>query len=169
MRARAADHFLAVLDEAVELGGERRDLGGEIAFEAPRLAVADARQRLAHAAQRTQADAHLQEHGEDQPGAQDRERPDQRAVEIARLVVDLVEVARDHEGVGARVVLLRRGRDGKDDALGEHAQLLVLRPIGITEDRLAGVFRVVDPDVMIEQRMGDLHVGSPDSIGMISQ
>ena len=47
MGAGAAHHFLAVLDQGVELAGQRRDLGGEFAFQPPRLAVADARQRLA--------------------------------------------------------------------------------------------------------------------------
>ena len=46
MGARTADDFGAVIDEAVQLGRKRRDLGGETADQPLRLAVADARQRL---------------------------------------------------------------------------------------------------------------------------
>ena len=127
MRARAADDFLAVLDEAVEFAGERRDLGRETALEPARLAVADARERLAHAPQRQQADPHLQEDRDDQSRAKQRERPDQRAVEIGLLGIDLGEIAGDEEHVGAGVVGTRRRRDRKHDALREHAQALAFR------------------------------------------
>ena len=45
MGAGAAHHFLAVLDQGIEFGGQRRDLGGEFSFQPARLAVADAGQR----------------------------------------------------------------------------------------------------------------------------
>ncbi len=88
-------------------------------------------QRLAHPAQRAQADAHLQQHRDDQSGAQNDEGPDQRAVEVGGLVVDLRQIAGDREDVGAAVVGARGRGDGKFDAPRHCAQLLIFGTLRI--------------------------------------
>jgi hypothetical protein len=52
MRARPAYNLLAVLDQGIEFASQGRDLGGKAAIQPSRLAVTDARQRLADPLQR---------------------------------------------------------------------------------------------------------------------
>ena len=89
MGAGAAHHFGGMFDQAVEFGGERRDLGGEISFQPARRAAADARQRLAHArAAATDRRAPGGRSPAIKPSHKSDERPDQRAVEVRDLGVD---------------------------------------------------------------------------------
>ena len=140
MGARAADHFGAMGDEAVELAGQRGDFGGELTLEAPGAALADPDERLADAPERHQADAHLNRDGRDQPEAERGERPEQRTVEACDVGFGLGHVARDREAVGFRVFAALCGPRQRD-APHEHAQALIVRAVGVAPERIVGAGR----------------------------
>ena len=131
--ARALDDLAVGVDQRIGLARERRDLVGEGAFEALGLAGADGGEALGDALERRQAEADLEQRGEQQ---HDGERPEgdrQRLVEGADLLVDLDRIARDRDQVAAVVAEI-------DGAL-DQAQALVLRAADIVAARAVAARR----------------------------
>ena len=132
---------------------------GKSPFKAARLAFADARQGFADAAQRLQSDQHLDENAADQARAQQRETPDQRAVEEMHFGIDFRHVAGDEKDIGARVVGRRRCRDGKFEPLGHEAHALLIGPLRIARNGFrAARTQILWPDRVVEQGARDLRV-----------
>ncbi len=120
MGARAIDDLAIGVDQRIGLARERRHLDRKIAFQPLGLARADGREPLRNALERREAEADLEGRGQQQHDREHREGRDQRAVEGARLLVDLGGVARHRDQEAAFVAEI-------DDAL-DHAQALFLRP-----------------------------------------
>src|SRR5690606_39128408 len=93
--ARALDQGLVVVEEGVQLPGQRLDLGREVALEARAGAGANRAQRPADPPQRLEAEAHLDQHRADHADEQYGERDGQEAVEALPIGLDLAPVAGD--------------------------------------------------------------------------
>src|SRR5580698_7091899 len=158
MRAGAAHDFGTVINQAVQFGCKRLNLGGETSDKAMRLAVADARERCAHAVERLQANAHLYEDREDEPDAQNRKRPDKRAVELRYFGLDFGDVAGDEEEITPRRALRHIRRRWKFYALRDDAQVLRVRPFDMSPDRIMRLCGVGNPERRIKQRARNLRV-----------
>ena len=126
MRARPTTSSLCSIRELSSVASGAIS-AGKLPSSRCALAVADARQRFLQPAQRQQADPHLQQDRHHQPQAQQQEGPDQGAVEGGAFRIHRRQIARHHEGIGARVVRVRRGADGKFHPPRQHPQMLVFR------------------------------------------
>src|SRR5579862_1497635 len=132
VRARATDYLRAVFDEAVEFGSGRRDLRRETAFEPPRLTLANSRECTAHTVEGLQSDSNLNEDGGDQADAKDCEGPEQDAVELRDLVLNLRYIRSDEQQEGPRGTLRRGRRNREFDAAGHEPQPLSVRSFCVT-------------------------------------
>ena len=72
LRARAVDDLLVGVDERVELGLQRLDLGGELALERRLGAGADGGQPVLDLAQRQEPEAHLEQRDGNEADAGER-------------------------------------------------------------------------------------------------
>ena len=116
--------------QRIGLARERRDLDRERAFEPFGRAGADRGEPLRDALERRQAEAHLEGGGQQQHDRQHAEGDDERAVEAARLLVDLGGVAGDRDEIAALLAEI-------DGALDE-AQLLVFGAVDVALAGAAG-------------------------------
>ena len=123
MGARARDDLAVGVDQRVGLARERRDLDREGAFEPLRRPGADGGEPLRDALERRQTETHLEGRGQQQHDPQHPEGDDERAVEAARLLVDLVGVAGDGDEIAPLLAEI-------DGALDD-AQLLALGAFGV--------------------------------------
>src|SRR5579862_2622749 len=102
VRARATNHFGAVLDQAVQLRSKRRDLRREAALKTARLSFPNTRKRTAHTTQRLQSYAYLDEDSGDQADTKDCEGPEQYPVEFRDFVFDQSDISGNEERVRPR-------------------------------------------------------------------
>ena len=133
MGAGAHDDFAIGVDQRVGLARERRDLDREGALQPFRRAGADRRQAFGDALERREAEADLEGDHQQQHRPEHAEGEEQRAVEAARLLVDLGRVAGDRDQEAALFAEIDRALD--------HAQLLVLRAFRVAVAGAAGAER----------------------------
>ena len=95
--ALAFDRLLIVVQQAVDLFGQRLDLHRIAVGDAGGLALAHVGDLVPEAEQRTQTDLHLQEDGDDQSEAQDQQGGPGEGRELAGVVLDIGPVDRSHE------------------------------------------------------------------------
>jgi hypothetical protein len=97
MGAGAGQHLGGVVEQAVQLLGQRRHLARELALEPFGPAGADLGQGAADAAQRPEAEVDLDQHRHHQAEAERAQRPDERGVEPSDVGLDLGPVGGDRE------------------------------------------------------------------------
>ena len=125
MGARALDDFPVGVDQRVGLARQRRDLDGKFTLQPLGAAGADVGDRFRDAFQRRQAEADLEDRGQQQHDRQREKGAAEIVIEAASLVEDLAGVAGDADqelAVGAEI-----------DRPLHHAQVLPLGAVDIAE------------------------------------
>ena len=163
MGARALDDLAVGVDQRVGLARQRRDLDGKLALQPFGAAGADIGDRFRDPLERRQAEADLEDRGQQQHDAERREGAAEVVVEGAGLVEDLGGVAGDADqefAVGAEI-----------DRPLDHPQALAFGTVDIAEaDAGGGQFRAVllelrqllVPQRTRRPRLGLLGVGADD-------
>ena len=150
--AGAVDNLLIRFKNRVQLVDQGRDFGRKIAFDAGPLAAPQLAQRTAHAVERTQAPAGLDEGGGDQADTEDGERDRHAGAEGKRLPLQRAGIAGDGEIEGAAAF--------QRDAAGEEAQRLVCWPRQAPSDDAVAAgrrHRLAHVETVGEQRVRAQH------------
>ena len=149
MSARAFKHLAITFEQGIDFVSKRCNLGREFPVKLRRFAGTDLRQRTAHAVQRTQAIAHLNEQRHENAKAQASQRYEHRAVKALNIGFHFGFVARHRKG--HRHVIARQHH-----AALNHAQMLAVRSTCIKKTRAGNiarrVFALLQINRLIKQR-----------------
>ena len=126
MGALSLDHILVMSDQGVQLGGQRFELGGVLALDPLDLALAHIGDFAAQSEQRLQANPDLDDHGGQDAGAHDHQRPGGQRGETPRLAIDRRPVLGRHQDH-------RRRPAAQLDLHGRGPQRLIQRSHGAVE------------------------------------
>ena len=170
------ENFAVGGDQQVELAGERRQILGEMPFDALALAPADGRDLFAQIAQGAQAKAHLQRGCARQCNCQNRESHRQCEFELPDLVLDLLGRCSDlHQKdagipnidltlddtqalpLGAcRIAAPRAAKAGRHAEIGQPGQFGGKQRSGCPDLRLV---RIEPRDLPVPARHGEFELG----------
>ena len=155
MGAGALDDLPVGLEQRIGLARQRLDLDREIALQTLRRAGPDRRERLRYALERRQPEADLEHGDEDEDQGERAESDDQRLIEGARLVVDLLGVAGDRDQVAAVLAEVDIALDQAQPLVFRARHVAVAGAVGV--DR--GVGSVEHRQVAVPQRARGADVG----------